>query len=486
MIARRGSIGLGRNIVSGAAALACGLSLVAGARAQDTSSQTSPRQLQALAAEEDWGFLADPAQRTDAFDALKYIPIGTGGAYASLGGEERAFYEGFRNEGYGAVPGVSSYGENRLLVHGEIQADHNWRVFAELQVSDQGGRPGGPRPTIDKDALDLVESFVEWRSTARDDTVGAPDLTVRIGRQELDFGAGRVFSSRAGPFGEGPNVLQGMDVARLIWRSGPWRLDLFGGRPVQEKTGVFDDGPAPREGAWGAYLTHGGPDGASTPGFDLYYFGTERPDAVFYPGLGYEHRNTVGARAFKIGAPYDYDVEAFYQFGEVGARAIEAGGVAAQAGWTFQGLTWAPRLGALVGANTGGGGADAVRTFFPPFPRGGYFGNLRAIGPENTAATELFVDLHPTKAVTFSVGSYAFWRTSLKDGVYALSGQEVAGPTAPGRFIGWQPVSSVQWRINPHLTLNAAYETFRLGEFLERSPGLKPIDYTAAWALFRF
>lgn len=439
-----------------------------------------------MAAEEDWSFLANPANRTSAYDDLKYIPLGANGAYASVGGELRSFYESFDNENFGALPGISRYGETRVLLHGEIVPDANWRVFVELQSSTLGARPGGPRPTIDKDVLDLLEGFVEWRSSDQDATLNAPRLMLRVGRQELDFGAGRVFSSRAGLDGEGPNVLQGLDVARLIWRTGPWRLDLFGGRPVQNNPGIFDNGPAPGQAAWGAYLTHAGLDGIPAAGFDLYYFGTERSSALFYDGAGYERRHTVGVRAFKTGAPYDYDVEAYYQFGTVGRSTINAAGVALQGGRTFTSTNWSPRLGVLAGTNTGGGGGNEVRTFYPPFPRGAYFGNLRAIGPENTTATELSLDLHPTHTVTLSAGSFFYWRTSLDDGVYALSGQEVAPPAGRKRFVGWQPVVSATWYVTPQLSLNAAYETFRLGSFLKRTPGLKPIDYTAIWAQFRF
>src|SRR5947207_1909067 len=49
---------------------------------------------QTLRHNEDWSFLRDPAQRTDLFDPVKYVPLDTNGNwYLSFGGEARLKYE---------------------------------------------------------------------------------------------------------------------------------------------------------------------------------------------------------------------------------------------------------------------------------------------------------------------------------------------------------------------------------------------------------
>ena len=464
------------------------------------ASQSSPRHLLPLPAEEDWRFLADPKQRTDPFDGVKYIPFGTRGpdsGFASLGAEVRYFYEAFNNEGFGQIPGATSYLEQRYVLHADIQPNANARLFVSLQSSLIGGRPGGPRPTVDEDTFDVLEGFAEYHSAALDRALLGPNLAVRLGRQQLDFGAGRLVSSREGLYGEGPNVLQPFDGVRAIERQGPWRLDLFAARPVQNNVGALDDGPAPGLALWGAYLTRGGAPGAPVPGLDLYYFGTTRPNAAFFGGgfdadhkptilTATEHRHIAGVRFSKSGAPSDYDAEAFYQFGTFGARNIAAWGIAAQGGHTVQSWPWSPRFGLRAGINSGGSDPTTLQTSYVPYPRGVYFGNLSALGPENTGGVEPAIDLHPTPAFTATASAFFFWRQNANDGIYALAGYPLIPPLNGQHYVGYQRAFTANWQANPHLSLNAAYETFALGDFLSAVPGTRAIDYIGAWTTFRF
>src|SRR5580704_8867424 len=55
--------------------------------------------------EEDWSFLKDPELPTDPWDRLKYIALRNApGWYLTLAGEERSFYEHYRNYNWGAGP----------------------------------------------------------------------------------------------------------------------------------------------------------------------------------------------------------------------------------------------------------------------------------------------------------------------------------------------------------------------------------------------
>jgi hypothetical protein len=68
----------------------------------------------------------------------------------------------------------------------------------------ENGCDGGPRPT-DLDRLDVHQAFLDWKIFSSDPNA----VTVRVGRQELGFGSGRLLS-RA----EGLNLRRGMDGVR--------------------------------------------------------------------------------------------------------------------------------------------------------------------------------------------------------------------------------------------------------------------------------
>ena len=457
-----------------------------GAQANPPGQPDPRRMFLPTRAEEDWSFLADPAERRDPYDSAKYVPLGGDGAYASFGAEARLFVESFDNENFGRPPGDNSYVQLRGIVHADVHPTPNLRLFVAVQAATTEGRVGGPRPSVDRDQLDLLEGFVEWRSSIFDQTMRGPAAVLRIGRQQLDFGAGRLVSSREGPITQGANVLQGFDGARFVGRRNGWRVDVFAAKPTDTRNGVFNDGWADRQGVWGVYATHGGPPGAPAPGIDAYYIGTTRPNAPFFSGVADETRHSVGLRAFRQSTPFAYDLEAIYQFGSFGNRRIAAWALTGEAAYTFQKTAWSPQLGVRVGADSGGGATGANKTFYVPFPRGAYFGNLSAIGPENTLGVEGALTLHPTQKLTVTGGTFFFWRTSRADGVYNLAGFPLLPPTNDERYIGYQPVFQVSWQATPHLVLNAAYETFQRGDFLKATPGTRPIHYAAIWGAFRF
>ena len=73
--------------------------------------------------EEDWSFLKDPELRTDPWDPLKYIALRNApGWYLTLAGEERSFYEHYRNYNWGAGPqDGNGYYLNRFLGSADFQ-----------------------------------------------------------------------------------------------------------------------------------------------------------------------------------------------------------------------------------------------------------------------------------------------------------------------------------------------------------------------------
>src|SRR5215831_17717993 len=184
------------------------------ASALQTTPTVPPYQL--LRYDEDWSFLSDPSKRSEALDGLKYIALNEDGWYVSLGGEARIRYEYYSEFEFGAGPQDSNgYLLERYLFHADFHLGRRVRFFAQLQSGIETGRNGGPRPT-DDDRLDLHQAFVDLK------VIDEPrqNLTVRVGRHEMDFGAGRLISA-----GEGLNLRRSFDGTRLIYRRDKWLIN---------------------------------------------------------------------------------------------------------------------------------------------------------------------------------------------------------------------------------------------------------------------
>jgi len=160
-----------------------------------------------------------------------------------------------------------------------------------------------------QDKFDLHQVFV-------DVTVGAtgPSAAVlRVGRQEIAVGSGRMYALR-----EGPNVPLSFDGVRVIAHAGPWQLNGWAARPVDTTPGVFDDGSHRSFDVWGVYGRRVITLWRQSVGIDLYYLGLARDAAQFGQGTANETRHTFGARVWHQGT-WAYDVEAMFQAGRFGS-----------------------------------------------------------------------------------------------------------------------------------------------------------------------
>lgn len=446
-----------------------------------TSPVSSSPPYKLLRYEEDWSFLRDPTRRSDFWDPIKYIPLGGKDQwYLSIGGELRPYYEFYRHEEWGAEPrDDNGFLLQRYILHADLHMGQRVRLFGQLKSGIELGRRGGPRPP-DEDKLDLHQAFV-------DVNVGLGhqrSLTVRAGRQELNYGSARLVTVR-----EGPNMRLSFDGVRAIMLAGAWRVDGFVTKPVETDRGIFDDGPVPGQTFWGVYAVRPLAVLPKKGHIDLYYLGLDRKRARFNQGVGREKRHTIGTRLWNRAPTWDYNFELVYQFGTFGSGDICAWTVASDTGYTFQPTRFQPRIG--LKANVTSGDKDPtdqdLETFHPLFPRGAYFGQLVSVGPLN------HIDLHPTldlefpRGVSLTADWVFYWRQSTRDGVYGIPGNLLrTGQLSRARDIGHQPGIEVRWQIDRHTTFTVNYARFYAGRFLRETPPGHHITYFAAWVTYRF
>jgi hypothetical protein len=455
----------------------------------EPSAPVTARVYHVLRTEEDWSFLADPTARVEWLDRIKYIPWRSGGnsQYLSIGGEYRQTVESVRNDAWNpAEPAWNRFGLERFQLHFDVHADRRLRLFLQLESGLEQGRKNGPR-VIDGKRLDFLNAFADLGLNG-----AAHSIVLRVGRQEIQLGSGRMVAVR-----EGPNVRQSFYGARLSAPLGLWRSEWFALRPAADKPGFFDNVPLQTTSFWGAFATRPWNAGSLNL-LDVYYYGLDRKQAVFNRGTGREQRHTIGARiashdpASTAGrmAILHFDAEAAAQFGSFAGSGIQAWTAASEFGVILPELPFTPRLGLRTNVSSGDGGSKQnLGTFNPLFPIGNYFGILADTGPGPLNAR----DLHPNLRLTLPHGvaldaDWLFWwRQSLQDGVYGVPGNLlVSAGKSNARFVGHRPGMEARWQIDRHAYLQLDYGVFFAGGFPRQSGRTSNLNYGSLWLGYKF
>lgn len=412
--------------------------------------------------------------------AYKHMELGAGGPILSVGMDARFQIKALNDEGWGAFPGANDAIYTRLMGHANLAWGDRARAFVALKYGDVIGSDF-PAPSIEQSQLELHQAFAE---IGFGDALGASagDATVRIGRQELNYGAGRLIAFR-----QGPNIRLSHDGAALRLRNANWRMDIFAVHPVRTRLGAFDDEPNTDETLWGLYATR--QEGASA--LDLYLIGYRRPRARFVAADGKEERQSIGTRYAFRGARFTGDIETTFQVGALKATAetfdIHAWSLAGSAAYVLEPGGWRPTLGVQFGVTSGGGSNGAIGTFRAPNPPGRYFGPSNRLGPGNLNGFQPFLAVHPHRNVTLTAQSEFFWRTDRADGLYTPTGAILrSGSVQDRRFVGVEYLVSAEWRATPNISWAATVARFETGPFLETRRPDRDVNYGALQIELRY
>jgi hypothetical protein len=467
--------------------------------------------------DDDFSYLRNGSPNPDFFDPIKYIPLGgNGDYYLTLGGEAREQYELYDNYpalSHTANPNAVKYRgafEQRYQLDADLHATPYFRVFTQYESTFEDGRKPAPT-TSDRDEGEIKQAFADFKlplgswwgqsgggsggqsgqSTTEPDEI--PDsVTLRAGRQELYYGAGRVISP-----GETRNTRAVFDTAKIITQLNDWKVDTFVAKPVTVRPGSFDDVENTGQTVWGVYATRPIPQswgdrwlGGAKTSADLYYIGNEFRSFTYDQGAGGEQRNTFGARWDGRSGPWDFDAEANTQVGRFKQNDADAFLLATDEGYTFKGIDWTPRAGLRIDVASGDHHKNdgALQTYQPLYSRGDWFGQSRFFAPSNLADIHPTVDLYPVKDLDITFGSDTFWRTSTHDGVYRSVTEVLMVPDNGSRanYVGTLLEAQALWRINEHTNFMVSYAHLFAGQFLSSASTGKDMDYFATYLQFKF
>jgi len=405
--------------------------------------------------DEDYSSLKDSSRNS--YNTLKFLPLSANKkVYLTFGGEIREEFGGKINEDWIKDQGFNSSFLQRYSLYADLHIGEKLRFFAQVNSALENGSKYGPSP-VDEDQLAVQNLFAELRILKN----SLNRLAIRVGRQEINYGSGRLISVR-----EGTTVRQYFTGAKLMYAAPKFSVDAFVMAADEVNFGVFDNRSSHQANLWGIYSNLNIPHGGN---FDFYYLGIRRDQAEFEEGIAKEIRHTVATRYWKGGGGFIYNLEAAYQFGTFGNGHIDAWTMAIELGYTFEETKFKPSINLrndyISGDRKAGDGN--LQTFNPLYPKGGYFGFNPLIGPSN------LIDLHPYLTLSFTdklsaQADVVFnWRYSVNDGIYRPSGNfNAAGSLSNHRFIGTTYLLSADYKFNNNLSFSIGGQYFRVRSFI--------------------
>lgn len=417
---------------------------------------------------EDFSYLdGEPGSyREDFFDPIKHIHFADDWTL-SLGGEFRYRLEAETNKAFGGTePAQDTFNLFRYMLHADVKYRKLFRVFVQGVAAFDEDRDLGPRG-IDENRWDVHQLFFDVRVLGED-----LPLTLRVGRQELQYGNQRLVSPL-----DWAMVRRRFDAVKLFASGETWDVDVWYAKPVIVQRKQRDRYNEEYD-FYGLYVTY---KGIPRHGLDAYFFASdktpdrrnERPNPN--GNRGDESRYTLGARFWGETGSFDYEAELAGQWGKWAGDAIQGWAWTVDGGYTFGDVAWKPRLGAGFDWASGDDNPrdGRVGTFDQLFPFSHYYlGFLDIVARQNVMAANVNVSAWPVpKKVKAKMTYHAFWLNARQDFLYNAPGRGVRrDPTGhSGREIGQELDLTLLWKVDAHAALLLGYSHFWENNFIQQT-----------------
>lgn len=353
-----------------------------------------------------------------------------------------------------------AYVLSRLRVRLTARPTDTMLAVAEVQDSRSPGLAAS-RPAL-RDPADLHQGYVD---------IGAPDgvVRVRVGRQEMKYGAERILSRN-----NWRNTGRSFDAVRLFLQRRDAGLDLFGAAEVRREPAGLN--PFHELGdLYGAY-------GWLKPrtGVQVEWYLLRRSLDVAHDrgeAVGPERRRTIGVRVLRdVPTGLNLVTEVAWQRGRLEPGRIGAWFGSVVVAWTVD----APMQPSVsVEFTEASGDRDATdglsSTFDPLYPTGHlHTGFADLFSARNLREVRLGLTVHPTTHTSLSVDVRNFDLSTPGDGLYAPSLRQIVPSHADGGAtrVGIEVDLTLRVRLSERLLLGGGYGHLAPGAVIrERTPG---------------
>jgi len=417
----------------------------------------------------DFSYLKDPNYDGCCLgDNLKLMPFGHCGSTLDIGGQYRFRYH--HEQGMGQQAGATrfqnttnDFGLTRLRLYANYKYSDNIRVFAEGIYADSHHDADYIPRGIDQNWGDMLNLFVDLKMLDH--------LTVRVGRQELLYGAQRTVSPL-----DWANTRRTFEGVKLLYKKNDWAIDAFYTKFVPVVDDEFDRADDDRV-FYGTYATYSGCENKT---FDFYYLGyDDNRLAPGSPGSDFS-LHTMGSR---VNGTYEknwlYELEGAYQFGaqsgldqEQSAMFI-TGGI----GRKLQNDCWNPTIWFYYDYASGNDPANTEQftrynQLFPLAHK--YLGFIDATQRSNVHAPNVLLTASPHKKLKFLLWYYKFMAVNSNDIV-----PSIGGTPAQNSSVDWgDEIDFVTtYTIGPRSNILFGYSHFWAGNKIVPPGGSNDADF---------
>ncbi len=374
----------------------------------------------------DFSYLNAPCYQGDCLgDCLKLMPV-AGGDWGTLdfGGQLRLRYH--HERGMGQSGGLSRFQATetdvaltRLRLYTNWSVNDRLRIFTEAilaEASDDGGNyiPRG----IDRNYGDFLNVFADLKVT--------DGVTVRIGRQELLYGAQRLVSPL-----DWANTRRNFEGVKVIAQSGDWGFDGFFTHFVPVDPNDLDEADYDQP-FYGCNVTYGGFENISLETF-YYGYDNENPPGPA-AGSGDFSIHTVGLRIHGGIDDWLLDLEGGPQFGRQSGLGLDheaaycTCGLGRKLGSVFP---WSPVVWFYydyASGNNIGGDFNRFNQLFPLAHK--YFGFIDAVQRSNIESPNVLLTMKPSSKWSLLCWYWHFMSNQDTDIVPSIGGTPPQSPAS--------------------------------------------------------
>lgn len=407
--------------------------------------------------ENDFSYLCDPAYSGFHFGENLKRRCLLGGGYYDIGGQFRLRGQFERNiRGLGLTGRDDNFLLYRTRVYGDFHFSPNIRFYAELLDAESTGEDFAPRP-IEVNRTDMLNLFFDARLI--DNQRG--ELTLRIGTQELLYGAQRAISPL-----DWANTRRTFQGIKGFWKGEKWNVDAFWTNPMRVDDSSFDSPDRDQEfmGVWSTYK------GRKDQTVDLY-------GLRYLNGRGtnnFEY-NTIGGRWSGSNGDNLWDMEAGYQFGENTDGSDHAAGmVTLGAGRKFSDRSWKPTLWLYYDYASGDNDLGAGNGYDQMFPLAHkYLGFMDLYGRRNIEDANAIFTVQPTERLKLLCWYHYLFLATQSDSPYSVAMTPFNGNNLPGSpDLGHEIDLIADWKIGARQNLLLGYSHFFSGAYYQTTAGV--------------